>query len=162
MQEVSLWKKFHITYNFFFIRKIVTHLVTFFLYCVVIPTSVLVPEATIPTWGVVYIPTTITILNAIRNPRLVSFWFNRSPFFQVNNLLHHSCFDSYNLVISSNVKDDSFSWTYYLSSNPSICLPCTCIWRSNCLVLLVAAPSILFHFGSCLRMSWPCIGWKQL
>ncbi|KAG6473226.1 hypothetical protein ZIOFF_067139 [Zingiber officinale] len=76
-KEVSLWKKFHLTYSFFFVRKIVTHLVTFFLYCVVIPTSVLVPEATIPAWGVVYIPTTITILNAIRNPsslHLIPFW----------------------------------------------------------------------------------------
>ncbi|XP_042449406.1 glucomannan 4-beta-mannosyltransferase 1-like isoform X1 [Zingiber officinale] len=76
-KEVSIWKKFHLTYSFFFVRKIVAHLVTFFLYCVVIPTSVLVPEVTIPAWGVVYIPSTITILNATRNPsslHLMPFW----------------------------------------------------------------------------------------
>ncbi|XP_010937167.1 glucomannan 4-beta-mannosyltransferase 9 isoform X1 [Elaeis guineensis] len=76
-KEVSLWKKFHVLYSFFFVRKIVAHIVTFVLYCVVIPASVLVPEVSIPTWGVVYIPTTITVLNAIRNPRsihLMPFW----------------------------------------------------------------------------------------
>lgn len=72
-QEVSFWKKFHVVYSFFFVRKIVAHIVTFVLYCVVIPVSVLVPEVSIPTWGVVYIPTTITVLNAIRNPRSETF-----------------------------------------------------------------------------------------
>ena len=57
-------------YSFFFVRKVVAHVVPFMLYCVVIPLSVLVPEVTIPSWGVVYIPTTITVLYAIRNPRL--------------------------------------------------------------------------------------------
>ncbi|XP_074566375.1 glucomannan 4-beta-mannosyltransferase 1-like [Curcuma longa] len=76
-KEVSIWKKFHLTYSFFFVRKIVAHFVTFFLYCVVIPTSVLIPEVAIPAWGVMYIPSTITILNATRNPsslHLMPFW----------------------------------------------------------------------------------------
>ncbi|KAJ8459996.1 hypothetical protein OPV22_032922 [Ensete ventricosum] len=76
-KEVSFWKKCYLIYSFFFVRKIVAHVVTFFLYCIVIPTSVLVPEVIIPTWGVVYIPTTITLLNAIRNPssiHLMPFW----------------------------------------------------------------------------------------
>lgn len=59
-------------YSFFFIRKVVAHVVPFMLYCVVIPLSVLIPEVTVPVWGVVYIPTTITLLYAIRNPRFAS------------------------------------------------------------------------------------------
>ncbi|KAG0502017.1 hypothetical protein HPP92_002089 [Vanilla planifolia] len=66
-KEVSLLKKIYLLYNFFFVRKVVAHIVTFTFYCVIIPASVLVPEVRIPAWGVVYIPTTITLLNAIRN-----------------------------------------------------------------------------------------------
>jgi len=71
-QEVSLWRKLYLIYSFFFIRKVVAHVVPFMLYCVVIPLSVLIPEVSVPVWGVVYIPTTITLLYAIRNPRFVS------------------------------------------------------------------------------------------
>ncbi|KAL8516819.1 hypothetical protein ACS0TY_015177 [Phlomoides rotata] len=76
-KNVSLWKKIHTIYSFFFIRKIVAHIVTFVFYCVVLPATVLVPEVQIPTWGAVYIPSIITILNAIGTPRslhLLVFW----------------------------------------------------------------------------------------
>ncbi|OVA04636.1 hypothetical protein BVC80_1711g23 [Macleaya cordata] len=76
-EKVNLWKKIHTIYSFFFVRKIVAHLVTYFFYCVVIPVSVLVPEVEIPKWGLFYIPTVITILNAVETPRsihLVVFW----------------------------------------------------------------------------------------
>ncbi|XP_072980780.1 probable glucomannan 4-beta-mannosyltransferase 4 [Typha angustifolia] len=76
-KEVSLWKKLHVLYSFFFVRRIIAPMVTFFFYCVVIPISVMVPEVSIPIWGLVYIPTAITILNAIRNPsslHMMPFW----------------------------------------------------------------------------------------
>ncbi|CAD6337133.1 unnamed protein product [Miscanthus lutarioriparius] len=69
VKEVSLWRKLYLIYSFFFIRKVVAHVVPFMLYCVVIPLSVLIPEVTVPVWGVVYIPTMITLLYAIRSPR---------------------------------------------------------------------------------------------
>ncbi|MQM05885.1 hypothetical protein Taro_038708, partial [Colocasia esculenta] len=68
-QEVSPWKKLYVIYNFFFIRKVVAHVLTFTFYCVVVPISVLVPEVEVPIWGIFYIPTTISLLNAMRNPR---------------------------------------------------------------------------------------------
>ncbi|KAL0909139.1 hypothetical protein M5K25_023671 [Dendrobium thyrsiflorum] len=70
-KNVSIWKKFHVLYSFFFVRKIITHIVTFLFYSVVVPASVLVPEVKIPLWGVMYIPTSITVLNALRNPRFI-------------------------------------------------------------------------------------------
>lgn len=76
-KKVSAWKKFHVIYGFFFVRKIVAHIVTFVFYCVVIPTTVLVPEVQLPKWGAVYIPSTITLLNAVSTPRslhLLVFW----------------------------------------------------------------------------------------
>ncbi|OQU76114.1 hypothetical protein SORBI_3010G093500 [Sorghum bicolor] len=72
-KEVSLWRKLYLIYSFFFIRKVVAHVVPFMLYCVVIPLSVLIPEVSVPVWGVVYIPTTITLLYAIRNPSSIHF-----------------------------------------------------------------------------------------
>ncbi|KAJ3692536.1 hypothetical protein LUZ60_011631 [Juncus effusus] len=76
-KKVNLWKKIHVIYNFFFVRKIVAHIVTFVFYCVVIPATVLVPEVQIPKWGAVYIPSLITLLNAVGTPRslhLLVFW----------------------------------------------------------------------------------------
>ncbi|XP_039133756.1 glucomannan 4-beta-mannosyltransferase 9-like isoform X2 [Dioscorea cayenensis subsp. rotundata] len=58
-------------------NKIVAHIVTFIFYCVVIPATVLIPEVHIPKWGSVYIPSIITILNAVGTPRslhLLVFW----------------------------------------------------------------------------------------
>ncbi|KAM0936430.1 putative glucomannan 4-beta-mannosyltransferase [Dioscorea sansibarensis] len=70
-KEVSLWKKFYMVYSFFFVRKIISPIVTFFLYSVIVPASVMVPEVSIPKWVVVYVPTTISLLNAIRSPRSI-------------------------------------------------------------------------------------------
>jgi beta-mannan synthase len=67
---VSFWRKLYLLYSFFFVRKVVAHVVPFMLYCVVIPLSVLIPEVTVPIWGVVYVPTRITLRYAIRSPRL--------------------------------------------------------------------------------------------
>ncbi|RWW43792.1 hypothetical protein BHE74_00050501 [Ensete ventricosum] len=69
MQKVSLWTKVYVIYSFFFIRKIVGHIVTFIFYCLVIPATVFVPEVEIPMWGLVYLPSAITMLNSVGTPR---------------------------------------------------------------------------------------------
>ncbi|KAF5742571.1 Nucleotide-diphospho-sugar transferases superfamily protein [Tripterygium wilfordii] len=76
-KRVSLQKKLYVIYSFFFVRKIVAHIVTFVFYCVVLPATVFVPEVEVPKWGAVYIPSTITLLNAVGTPRslhLLVFW----------------------------------------------------------------------------------------
>ncbi|XP_022746851.1 glucomannan 4-beta-mannosyltransferase 9 [Durio zibethinus] len=76
-KKVSSWKKVHVIYSFFVVRKIVAHVVTFIFYCVVLPATVLVPEVEVAKWGAVYIPSIITILNAVGTPRslhLLVFW----------------------------------------------------------------------------------------
>ncbi|XP_027363147.1 glucomannan 4-beta-mannosyltransferase 9-like isoform X2 [Abrus precatorius] len=76
-KKVSMWKKFYVIYSFFFVRKIVAHVVTFVFYCIVMPATVLVPEVEVPKWGAVYIPSIITLLNAVGTPRsihLLIFW----------------------------------------------------------------------------------------
>ncbi|KAL3536240.1 hypothetical protein ACH5RR_004701 [Cinchona calisaya] len=76
-ERVSVWKKFHVIYAFFFVRKIIAHWVTFFFYCVVIPATIVIPEVQLPKSIAVYLPATITLLNAASTPRslhLLVFW----------------------------------------------------------------------------------------
>ncbi|KAL3355564.1 hypothetical protein AABB24_019570 [Solanum stoloniferum] len=76
-KKVSVWKKFYLIYSFFFVRKIIAHVVTFILYCVVIPATIFIPEVQVPRWGTIYIPTAITLLNILgsaRSMQLVVYW----------------------------------------------------------------------------------------
>ncbi|KAG4916360.1 hypothetical protein JHK87_053917 [Glycine soja] len=69
IKRVPLLKRLHLVYAFFFVRKIVAHWVTFFFYCIVIPACVIVPEVSLKKQIAIYIPATITILNAVSTPR---------------------------------------------------------------------------------------------
>ncbi|KAJ6831767.1 putative mannan synthase 11 [Iris pallida] len=76
-QKVSILKKVHLIYSFFVVKRIFSHIVTFMFYCVVIPASVFVPEIHLSKWGVIYIPTAITLLNCVGTPsslHLSLFW----------------------------------------------------------------------------------------
>ncbi|KAH7512098.1 glucomannan 4-beta-mannosyltransferase 9 isoform X1 [Ziziphus jujuba] len=76
-KKVTLWKKLHVIYSFFFVRKVIAHINTFIFYCIVLPATVVVPEVVVPKWGAVYIPSIITLLNAVGTPRslhLMVFW----------------------------------------------------------------------------------------
>jgi len=81
LQKVSLGKKFYMMYNFFFVRRIIGHLITFMLYCVVIPASVFVPEVDIPDWGVIFVPSIITLLNSVGTPRFLSYFYSSYTIF---------------------------------------------------------------------------------
>ncbi|PNX71814.1 glucomannan 4-beta-mannosyltransferase 9-like protein, partial [Trifolium pratense] len=67
-KKVSLWKKFHVVYSFFFVAKIVVHINTFMFYCIVLPATVMVPEVVVPKWSCVYIPCMVTLLKAVGTP----------------------------------------------------------------------------------------------
>ncbi|XP_040994933.1 glucomannan 4-beta-mannosyltransferase 2-like [Juglans microcarpa x Juglans regia] len=74
-KNVTVWKKVYVIYSFFFVRKIIAHMVTFSFYCVVLPLTILVPEVHVPIWGAVYIPSIITILNSVGTPRSIHLLF---------------------------------------------------------------------------------------
>ncbi|OIW11321.1 hypothetical protein TanjilG_20470 [Lupinus angustifolius] len=76
-KKVTLWKKIYVIYSFFFVRKVVAHITTFVFYCIILPATVVVSEVEVPKWGAVYIPSIITLLNAVGTPRslhLLVFW----------------------------------------------------------------------------------------
>ncbi|XBI24168.1 hypothetical protein VPH35_049294 [Triticum aestivum] len=76
-KKVSFWSKLHLLYDFFFVGKIIAHIVTFIYYCFATPVSVFFPEIQIPLWGVVYVPTVITLCKALGSPssfHLVILW----------------------------------------------------------------------------------------
>ncbi|KAE8673673.1 Glucomannan 4-beta-mannosyltransferase 2 [Hibiscus syriacus] len=74
-KKVKFWKKVYVIYSFFFVRKIIAHMVTFSFYCVVLPLTILVPEVKVPIWGAVYIPSVITVLNSVGTPRSIHLLF---------------------------------------------------------------------------------------
>lgn len=74
-KKVKFWKKVYVIYSFFFVRKIIAHMVTFWFYCLVLPLTILVPEVKVPIWGAVYIPSIITILNSVGTPRSIHLLF---------------------------------------------------------------------------------------
>ncbi|KAG5577932.1 hypothetical protein H5410_058066 [Solanum commersonii] len=74
-KRVNFWKKFYVIYSFFFVRKIIAHMVTFFFFCVVLPLTLLVPEVEVPIWAAIYIPCIITTLNSVGTPRSIHLLF---------------------------------------------------------------------------------------
>uniref|UniRef100_A0A0D9XH44 Glucomannan synthase n=1 Tax=Leersia perrieri TaxID=77586 RepID=A0A0D9XH44_9ORYZ len=78
LSRVTPWpKKLHLLYSFFFLRKLVAHLLTFGFYCLVIPSCVLLQGVWLPKYVALYVPALITLLNAACTPRswhLIVFW----------------------------------------------------------------------------------------
>ncbi|KFK34844.1 hypothetical protein AALP_AA5G200500 [Arabis alpina] len=103
-QRVSVWKKAYLIYNFFFLRKIIVHIFTFVFYCLLLPATVIFPEIEVPKWTTIYIPATITILNAIATPKsfyLILYWI----LFENVMAMHRSKGTLIGLLETSRVKE---------------------------------------------------------
>ncbi|RLM80748.1 putative mannan synthase 6 [Panicum miliaceum] len=70
-KKVSVWKKLYMIYDFFIARRIVGTFFTLFFFSILIPMIILFPEAQIPVWALIYIPTAITLLNSVGTPRSI-------------------------------------------------------------------------------------------
>ncbi|KAJ7269452.1 hypothetical protein O6H91_07G041900 [Diphasiastrum complanatum] len=55
-RKVTIWKKLHMIYSFFLIRRILAQLVAFTFFCILIPASKLAPEVHVPYWGTIFLP----------------------------------------------------------------------------------------------------------
>lgn len=100
LQKVNLFKKVYVIYSFFFVRKIIAHMVTFFFFCVVLPLTILVPEVEVPKWGAIYIPCIITAMNSVGTPRsLLRFLNSLSVFYNCVAIISSSVSSCYMLRV---------------------------------------------------------------
>lgn len=71
--QISIWKKGNLIFLFFLLRKLILPFYSFTLFCIILPMTMFIPEATLPTWVVCYIPATISFLNILPSPRSFPF-----------------------------------------------------------------------------------------
>ncbi|KAL8490215.1 hypothetical protein ACS0TY_025453 [Phlomoides rotata] len=71
--KISIWKKANIIFLFFLLRKLILPFYSFTLFCIILPMTMFVPEATLPFWVVCYIPATMSFLNILPAPKSFPF-----------------------------------------------------------------------------------------
>ena len=71
--QISIWKKGNLIFLFFLLRKLVLPFYSFTLFCIILPMTMFIPEATLPSWVVSYVPATMSFLNILPAPKSFPF-----------------------------------------------------------------------------------------
>ncbi|KAK3029112.1 hypothetical protein RJ639_038817 [Escallonia herrerae] len=71
--KISIWKKTNMIFLFFLLRKLILPFYSFTLFCIILPMTMFIPEATLPSWVVCYIPATMSFLNILPAPKSFPF-----------------------------------------------------------------------------------------
>ncbi|KAL6012867.1 putative xyloglucan glycosyltransferase 12 [Asimina triloba] len=71
--HISFWKKANLILLFFLLRKLILPFYSFTLFCIILPMTMFVPEAELPSWIVCYIPATMSFLNILPTPKSFPF-----------------------------------------------------------------------------------------
>ncbi|KAG6630882.1 hypothetical protein I3843_13G043300 [Carya illinoinensis] len=71
--KVSLAKKANLIFLFFLLRKLILPFYSFTLFCIILPMTMFMPEAQLPSWVVCYVPGIMSILNILPAPRSFPF-----------------------------------------------------------------------------------------
>ncbi|KAL3505032.1 hypothetical protein ACH5RR_034873 [Cinchona calisaya] len=71
--KISIWKKFNMIFLFFLLRKLILPFYSFTLFCIILPMTMFIPEATLPSWVVCYVPATMSFLNILPAPKSFPF-----------------------------------------------------------------------------------------
>ncbi|CAK9168449.1 unnamed protein product [Ilex paraguariensis] len=71
--KISVWKKVNLIFLFFLLRKLILPFYSFTLFCIILPMTMFIPEATLPSWVVCYIPATMSFLNILPAPKSFPF-----------------------------------------------------------------------------------------
>ncbi|CAN0922005.1 Probable xyloglucan glycosyltransferase 12 [Linum grandiflorum] len=71
--KISIWKKCNLIFLFFLLRKLILPFYSFTLFCIILPMTMFIPEATLPAWVVCYIPATMSFLNILPAPKAFPF-----------------------------------------------------------------------------------------
>ncbi|KAH0459403.1 hypothetical protein IEQ34_012217 [Dendrobium chrysotoxum] len=71
--KIALWKKMNLIFLFFLLRKVILPFYSFTLFCIILPTTMFVPEAELPAWVVCYVPAIMSFLNILPSPKSFPF-----------------------------------------------------------------------------------------
>ncbi|GAB2282434.1 Probable xyloglucan glycosyltransferase 6 [Dionaea muscipula] len=71
--KVSWAKKANLIFLFFLLRKLILPFYSFTLFCIILPLTMFLPEAQLPTWVVCYVPGFMSILNILPAPQSFPF-----------------------------------------------------------------------------------------
>ncbi|KAI3504914.1 hypothetical protein L1887_26700 [Cichorium endivia] len=71
--KIGIWKKLNLIFLFFLLRKLILPFYSFTLFCIILPMTMFIPEATLPAWVVCYIPATMSFLNILPSPKSFPF-----------------------------------------------------------------------------------------
>ncbi|GFP87582.1 probable xyloglucan glycosyltransferase 12 [Phtheirospermum japonicum] len=71
--KISIWKKANMIFLFFLLRKLILPFYSFTLFCIILPMTMFVPEATLPVWVVCYVPASMSFLNILPAPKSFPF-----------------------------------------------------------------------------------------
>jgi hypothetical protein len=67
-RTLSLWQKVNLFVFFFGLRRLLLPLAAFPLFCLLLPLTVLVQEASVPAWVVYYMPLLLALLHYVPHP----------------------------------------------------------------------------------------------
>ncbi|XP_073050976.1 probable xyloglucan glycosyltransferase 5 [Primulina eburnea] len=71
--KISIWKKVNLIFFFFLLRKLILPFYSFTLFCIVLPLTMFIPEAELPTWVICFVPILMTFLNILPSPKSIPF-----------------------------------------------------------------------------------------
>ncbi|CAA6657678.1 unnamed protein product [Spirodela intermedia] len=71
--KIGFWKKSNLILLFFLLRKLILPFYSFTLFCIILPMTMFVPEAELPSWVVCFIPATMSFLNILPSPKSFPF-----------------------------------------------------------------------------------------
>ncbi|KAL0439383.1 UNVERIFIED_CONTAM: putative xyloglucan glycosyltransferase 12 [Sesamum latifolium] len=71
--KINIWKKANLISLFFLLRKLILPFYSFTLFCVILPMTMFIPEATLPSWVVSYVPAVMSFLNILPAPKSFPF-----------------------------------------------------------------------------------------
>ncbi|KAL6012982.1 putative xyloglucan glycosyltransferase 7 [Asimina triloba] len=71
--KISFCKKANLILLFYLLGKLILPFYSFTLFCIILPMTMFVPEAELPSWIVCYIPATMSFLNILPTPKSFPF-----------------------------------------------------------------------------------------
>lgn len=73
LKQISAWKKANLIFLFFLLRKLILPFYSFTLFCIILPLTMFIPEAKLPSWVICYVPIFMSLLNILPAPRSFPF-----------------------------------------------------------------------------------------